>query len=156
MWRELPDRLSSSEAPPERMNPAGSGQPAVESWPAPGQPGEVELTRDSRAPRTAREWVGDHFGSALGEDKLAIAKLLVSELVTNALVHGQGTIVLRARLDRGRLVAEVIDQGHGFEWSHPEADLEQVRGWGLVVVAGGSDRWGIREGANHVWFELNL
>ena len=71
-------------------------------------------------------------------------------------MHGRGTIILRARLDDGHLLAEVIDEGDGFEWSAPEADPERVGGWGLTVVAGGSDRWGIREGANHVWFELNL
>ena len=136
------------------MTPVDAGESPLDR--RGGHPQQAQLARETGAPKAARDWVQRHFGAALSDDKLAIAQLLVSELVTNALMHGQGTIVLRARLHDGRLRAEVIDEGDGFEWSQPDPDPERVGGWGLTVVAGGSDRWGIGEGANHVWFELNL
>jgi anti-sigma regulatory factor (Ser/Thr protein kinase) len=113
------------------------------------------LSRDPTAPRTARAWLATLFGAELGESTLATAKLLVSEIVTNAVLHGQGDIVLRVRLDRGRLFAEVTDQGHGFTWTIPEPDRERTTGWGLMVVAGEADRWGVDGVTTHVWFELN-
>jgi anti-sigma regulatory factor (Ser/Thr protein kinase) len=51
----------------------------------------------------------------IGEGLLADAEVLVSELVTNALVHGGGRIVLRACLDEDRLLVEVIDQHSQFK-----------------------------------------
>jgi anti-sigma regulatory factor (Ser/Thr protein kinase) len=154
MWRERPDAWNPPRAPREWMNPDDAEQWAYGR--GGGRAGQTQLSRDPGAPKVARDWVDRHFGTELSDDKLAIAQLLVSELVTNALMHGRGAIVLRAQLEDGRLRAEVIDEGDGFDWSEPKPDPDRVRGWGLSVVAGGSDRWGIREGANHVWFELNL
>jgi anti-sigma regulatory factor (Ser/Thr protein kinase) len=154
MWREPPDPWRPPDVAPEWMNPADRGR--LEFDRARGRAEQTQLPRESGAPRAARQWVDRHFGPDLSDDKLAIAQLLVSELVTNALIHGHGAILLQARLDGGRLVAEVIDEGDGFQWSEPEPNPDRIGGWGLTVVAGGSDRWGIREGANHVWFELNL
>ena len=53
------------------------------------------------------------FGDALEERQLQTAKLLTSELVTNALLHGEGSITLLASLEEDRLLVEVIDEGHG-------------------------------------------
>jgi anti-sigma regulatory factor (Ser/Thr protein kinase) len=117
--------------------------------------GVLGLSRDPSAPRTARAWLGTLFGADLGDDTLATAKLLVSEIVTNAVLHGQGEIVLRARLDHRRLHAEVTDQGHGFTWTVPEHDLERTTGWGLMLVARQADRWGVDGVTTHVWFELD-
>jgi anti-sigma regulatory factor (Ser/Thr protein kinase) len=122
----------------------------------PGSSSEVELPRDATAPRAARGWVTHHFGADLSEATLATAKLLLSELVSNAVLHGEGAITLRAVLDRDRFFAEVIDEGHGFSWTPPRPAPEPIGGWGLTVVAGESDRWGIYEGTTHVWFELKL
>jgi anti-sigma regulatory factor (Ser/Thr protein kinase) len=117
--------------------------------------GVLGLSRDPSAPGTARAWLETLFGADLGDRTLATAKLLVSEIVTNAVLHGQGEIVLRARLDQGRFLAEVTDQGHGFTWTIPEPDLERTTGWGLMLVARQADRWGVDGVTTHVWFELN-
>jgi anti-sigma regulatory factor (Ser/Thr protein kinase) len=122
----------------------------------PASPREVELTRDLTAPGAARGWVTHHFGAELSEDTLATAKLLLSELVSNAVLHGEGAITLRALLEGDRFFAEVIDEGHGFSWTPPRPAPDPIGGWGLTVVAGESERWGIYEGTTHVWFELKL
>jgi anti-sigma regulatory factor (Ser/Thr protein kinase) len=82
------------------------------------------------------------------------ARLLVSELVTNALVHGRGTIELHARLDENHLVVEVIDNGKGFERVVRGRDFDSLGGWGLRLVDALASRWGIHDGRSHVWFEL--
>jgi hypothetical protein len=52
---------------------------------------EVELLPETRAPRVARRVLERRFGGALDGVVLGRAKLLVSELVTNAVLHGHGT-----------------------------------------------------------------
>jgi anti-sigma regulatory factor (Ser/Thr protein kinase) len=157
MWRELPGARPRSGSRPrgERMNSHGHGSSSTEEPRDRDRTGVLGLSRDPTAPRTARAWLGTLFGADLGDGTLATAKLLVTEIVTNAVRHGEGEIVLRARLDRGRLFAEVIDQGHGFAWTVPEPDRERTTGWGLMLVAGEADRWGVDGVTTHVWFELN-
>ena len=114
----------------------------------------LALKRDPCAPKTARDWVSRQFGAGLGNTKLDTAKLLVSELVTNALLHGHGAIAVRARLRQGRLFVEIADEGSGFSWTAPEQDRDHHNGWGLLLVDSESDRWGMHEDRTRVWFEL--
>lgn len=115
---------------------------------------EVELARDSVAPGDARRALRNLCADHVEDDLLVDAELLVSELVTNALRHGQGDISLCARVDEERLRVEVIDAGAGFARDLRHSDVEQVGGWGLDIVDVVSSRWGVLEGATHVWFEL--
>ena len=98
------------------------------------------------------EW----FASVLDDGTLGTARLLASELVTNAVTHGRGRVTLRAELFERRLVVEVIDEGGGFERELREHDFQtlEVGGWGLAVVDAESSRWGLRRGRSHVCFEL--
>jgi anti-sigma regulatory factor (Ser/Thr protein kinase) len=115
---------------------------------------EVELLRDSVAPGDARRALRNLCADHVEDDLLVDAELLVSELVTNALRHGQGDISLCARVDAERLRVEVIDAGPGFAYDLCHGDVERVGGWGLDIVDVVSSRWGVQEGATHVWFEL--
>ena len=62
--------------------------------------------------------------------------------------------MLRLSLDQDRLLAEVIDQGTGFERVVRKSDFERLGGWGLSLVEAESTRWGVHEGTTHVWFEI--
>lgn len=117
-------------------------------------PLEVKLPRDATAAGQARQLVVDQLASELGSEELDRARLLVSELVTNAVVHGQGAITLRAGLDEDRLLVEVIDEGSGFERAVRRNDRELLGGWGLRIVDAQASRWGVHEGTTHVWFEI--
>jgi anti-sigma regulatory factor (Ser/Thr protein kinase) len=86
--------------------------------------------------------------------QLEDARLLTSELVTNAVVHGRGAIGLSALLDEDRLMIEVIDEGDGFERTVRQHGLDAVGGNGLNIVDRLASRWGIHAGSSHVWFEL--
>lgn len=119
-------------------------------------PGRYERTlpRTRRAPVIARQSLLSWFGAALEEEQLDTAKLLISELVSNAVVHGQGKITIRADLNDDRIVVEVIDQGEGFEREVRQHDFDDLHGRGLAIVDALASRWGIHEGTTHVWFEL--
>lgn len=95
----------------------------------------VELPRTGKAPWLARRRLGEWFAADLDVRELGDAKLLASELVTNALMHGQGRIEIRAELDENHLLVEVIDEGQGFERIAREQDLDRVGG------GGGSASW---------------
>ncbi|HWC86330.1 MAG TPA: ATP-binding protein [Solirubrobacteraceae bacterium] len=116
---------------------------------------EVELPRDPGAGARARRLVEEMSAGTLDPDELGQAKLLVSELVNNAVLHGQGKITFRADLDEDRLHVEVVDEGSGFERKVRQQDGETPRGGrGLRLVEAQSSRWGLHEGTTHVWFEI--
>ena len=114
----------------------------------------LELPRDSSAARVARLALADRL-PALSPGRLADLKLLVTELVSNAVLHGRGAITLKIQHDDEVLRGEVIDQGGGFERELRERGADQVGGRGLLVVEALCSHWGIHEGTTHVWFEFS-
>lgn len=86
-------------------------------------------------------------------------KLLLSEIVTNAIRHGPhddgAPIVMRVAIEDETLRAEVADGGSGFTPPRgPAAD--GISGWGLYLVDRLADRWGVRPGPpTRVWFEVD-
>src|SRR3954452_13020634 len=86
------------------------------------------------------------------------ARLLISELVANAVEHAQadGDIEVRVGVADGVLRVEVIDPGPGFEYV-PRADGASVAsGWGLHFTDRVASRWAIDVGERTcVWFELD-
>ncbi len=115
---------------------------------------DVELPRTAQAPAVARRALRDFCSSRIDGQIVTDAELLLSELVTNALRHGDGQITLRAALDADHLRVDVIDEGGGFERELRRRDFDEVGGWGLGLVEDVASRWGVHEGTTHVWFEL--
>jgi anti-sigma regulatory factor (Ser/Thr protein kinase) len=114
----------------------------------------LELPRAPEAPGIARRRLARSFGDVLDKSQLHTARLLTSELVTNALIHGAGSITLRANLDADRLLVEVIDEGNGMDRAPASRDPDRVGGYGLLIVDSEASRWGTGQGTTHVWFEL--
>jgi anti-sigma regulatory factor (Ser/Thr protein kinase) len=115
----------------------------------------LELPRAPEAPGIARRQLALSFGDALAAHQLQTVRLLTSELVTNALLHGAGSITLRASLRDHRLHVEVIDEGDGLDSPpHTPRDPDQVGGYGLQIVDSEASSWGVGRGTTHVWFEL--
>jgi anti-sigma regulatory factor (Ser/Thr protein kinase) len=82
-------------------------------------------------------------------------RLVVSELVTNAVVHGPRREPIELKLvveGPDRIFGEVTDQGEGVIEIRESAD--EGGGWGLRLLDSVSERWGVHEGSTHVWFEL--
>jgi anti-sigma regulatory factor (Ser/Thr protein kinase) len=119
---------------------------------------ECELASGAEAPGVARRLLTEWFSSVVADGALTAARLLVSELVTNAVCHGRGRIMLRAQLFELRLLVEVLDDGDGFEPDVREREYQTpvAGGWGLSIVDSEASRWGVRRNRSHVWFELDL
>lgn len=114
-----------------------------------------DIPRDPAAPTIARRMV-DELDGVVGPECAERARLLVSEVVTNAVRHGEGDTI-RVLFDAdpgGELRCEVMDEGHGFVPKARDKPSTVEGGWGLHLVETLSRRWGVREGSTHVWFEL--
>jgi len=110
------------------------------------------LPRDPSAPALARRAV-EADAAALEADQLDVARLLVSELVTNAVRYGDGAeVVLASRIDKACVRFEVHDAGGQQATRHEPRGADG--GYGLNLVATLASRWGADEAAG-VWFELD-
>jgi anti-sigma regulatory factor (Ser/Thr protein kinase) len=115
---------------------------------------ELDLPRHGGAPGVARHALSQWFGECLDDEALDTGKLVVSELVTNAVRHGAGRIRLAAGLDDDHLLIEVADEGTGFASSTRDIPFHKTGGRGLEIVAAASSRWGFSDGTTHVWAEI--
>jgi len=121
-------------------------------------PSELHLTLPpvASAAKTARRAVEREFAGAVGAERLGDVALVVSELVNNAVVHGEGDIVVKLQVDGDVLRGEVIDDGGGFEHEVRARGARDISGRGLLIVEALTSGWGIHEGTTHVWFEMPL
>jgi anti-sigma regulatory factor (Ser/Thr protein kinase) len=122
---------------------------------------DVELDPDAAAPATARHALA-RLADRVPERRLRDVRLLVSELVTNAVRHAGlqagDTIRLCVQTREAVLRVEVDDPGRGFEPAPPAPDPARPSGWGLYLVNELADRWGVdrgRRGGTRIWFEVD-
>lgn len=123
-------------------------------------PLRVHLDRDPQAPSLARAAVsGFCERGELDSDQASTMALLVSELVSNAVMHSQappasGILLCVRWLDDDAVRVEVTDRGSGFE-AAPRDPARSNGGYGLFLVDRQATRWGVdRVGGTRVWFEL--
>ena len=115
---------------------------------------DLELAAGPMAPARARAAI-DGMDATLEPALLHDLRLVVSELVGNAVTHGpDAPVQLWLRVDGpGRVRGEVADRGrHGTIAIRESAD--EGGGYGLRLVDRLAHRWGVHEGSTHVWFEL--
>jgi anti-sigma regulatory factor (Ser/Thr protein kinase) len=106
----------------------------------------------------------DALSPFLAPDRADELRLLVSELVTNSILHAGGDarswIHLQVKIIPDRRVrAEVHDYGPGFKPDVPEQvdDAELIHGRGLFLVEHLADSWAVEIGERtRVWFEIDL
>ena len=84
-----------------------------------------------------------------------VVQLLVSEVATNALVHGAGEVEVRVMPTGARLRVDVADASPVLPWPR-EASPEAENGRGLGLVAALADDGGAypRAPGKVVWFEV--
>jgi anti-sigma regulatory factor (Ser/Thr protein kinase) len=86
--------------------------------------------------------------------------LLVTELVTNAVLHGGAgsdrPVQVEFRRDADRIRVEVVDPGTAFEPPASPTNGDSSGGWGLFLVDRIAERWGVSPAPTGtcVWFEL--
>jgi anti-sigma regulatory factor (Ser/Thr protein kinase) len=120
---------------------------------------ERRLPASPEAAATARRAL-DSLAGELPDVPMRDVRLLVSELVTNAVRHANlaagDAIDLVIDLADHTLRVEVHDPGGGFVPSAPSPDPTRPSGWGLYLVAELADRWGVdSDETTLVWFELD-
>lgn len=103
----------------------------------------------------------EEFDGLVGPRTRADLSLLVSELVTNAVIHGSrrptDSISLSLEAYDARVRATVSDSGEGFSpvSPPPKSRTDRPGGLGLVLVDKMAERWGVAGcGQSRVWFEL--
>ena len=116
------------------------------------------LPKSLSAPARARELL-ERLQHELPPERLDDARLLLSEIVANAVEHvsEDGDIEVRIKLTDGVLRVEVLDAGPGFMYRPRGPDAPTESGWGLHFTQRVADRWAAdRDGRARVWFELVL
>ena len=123
----------------------------------------VVLPPNPRSVSVARwlitEWCAPWVAAEdLNEDTVEAALLLASEVVTNAVIHGDGMVqVALRRVNGAALRVEVSDNGGGMPLIGAQrADAESGRGMAMVEML--SRRWGtdlaVGPLGKMVWFEV--
>ena len=115
----------------------------------------VDLDAHPRSVRSARQALRDLLSRSGAEDLVEPAVLVVSEIVTNALVHAGTAVQLRLWASEHALRVEV-DDGAGHRPVRRRFAESAGTGRGLQLVDELADRWGTTLGAEGktVWFEI--
>jgi anti-sigma regulatory factor (Ser/Thr protein kinase) len=120
----------------------------------------LTLGSGPRGVHDARRWVVRTCHDIGRDDLIECAELGVSELVTNALLHGEPPISVRVRGTAEHPRVEVRDSSReapilpGASLGDDHGDELLTFGRGLAIVARGSDAWGaeIEDDGKIVWF----
>ncbi|MFI9584064.1 ATP-binding protein [Streptomyces sp. NPDC052236] len=115
----------------------------------PGDPSAVAFARD-RVITQVRAW-----GVPLDKEKQYAVKLVVSELVTNAILHAEGFISVGLYLNEERLLVVVHDSNPTLpRHRRPTTDDETGRGLALVGHFATRSGWEPTAGGKRVWAEF--
>lgn len=117
-------------------------------------PYEVSAIRDGR--RLAVAAATAEMARAGTKSDIDAVELLASELLTNAVVHGEPPIRLDLDTDDGATLRLAVDDGSMQPPVPAKPSTRQIGGWGLAFVESLSTRWGweFRSNGKRVWCEL--
>src|SRR5689334_7831775 len=104
---------------------------------------ELPLSAEMAAPGRARAFVRERRPTT-DDDALDDITLIVSELVSNAVKHGEPEILLRMRMDPLAIDISVLDHGSGGPPDQVTApDATATSGRGLSIVDRLASEWGV-------------
>jgi anti-sigma regulatory factor (Ser/Thr protein kinase) len=107
----------------------------------------------------AREWVIALAEPFVASARIADLRLVISEVITNAVRHGgEGDMLVAVTPKEGFLCVQVTDTGDGFAPRPRAFEPDDDGGFGLFLVERLTRRWGLtRENSNtRVWFEFDF
>lgn len=120
----------------------------------------VVLRAVPQSAAAARRFISNMCSAAdLDEDTCALASLLTSELVTNAVRYGGSLAVIEAHAPGGTLRVSVRDDNPDLPVIGDRPEFTKEGGRGLQVVDALASRWGVETvpgGGKAVWFEIDL
>lgn len=114
---------------------------------------------ESEVPLARREIIDKvrAWGVPLDEETADAIRLVASELITNAVVHGAGPITVTLSNWPGRLVIDVLDGDPSVpRTACAQADDENGRGLGLVRLLAAHCAWEPAGTGKRVWAEMAL
>jgi DNA-binding NarL/FixJ family response regulator len=113
------------------------------------------LAADLKSAREARAFVDEVLARWDAADTIDVVVLLVSELVTNAVVHAGSEVDLSVRLLPDVVRVEVVDTSPVIP-SPQDADDHDTSGRGLAIMDAMASAWGIDPlpDGKRVWFEV--
>lgn len=116
---------------------------------------ETRLVPDPASASTARRFVTEMLAAWGADGTVDLVSLLVSELVTNSLLHARSTMELVVELREHIVRVEVEDHSPALPVLL-ELDDGTLTGRGLTLVDTCSDRWGVEphSAGKTVWFEI--
>lgn len=116
----------------------------------------LDLVGDVPPLSEVRQWTGEVL-SDLGDEEVTDAKLVASELVTNAYEHGRHPLHLRLRRARDLIRIEVVDLSPRMPVVG-RSSVRVTRGRGMVLVDQLCSQWGALRHAvgKTVWAVLTL
>ncbi|MGW1195204.1 ATP-binding protein [Streptomyces sp. NPDC002536] len=117
----------------------------------------TELPSEPRAAADGRRFLAVTLTAWNCSEALDDARLLTSEVLTNAICHASGPIQLRVRRGMDELTVEVTDRSP----QPPQPRLAEAgdeSGRGLLLVDALADSWGTRpvDQGKTIWFTLRL
>ena len=117
---------------------------------------DLTLPSEAGSVAEARTRVCAAIAPEFGANEVERLKLLVSEVVTNAVRHGDGSepVELHATWN-SEVRIEVSDHGDGFTPTPRIGALDEPGGFGLYLIGRLADRWGVEtDTGTTVWFVL--
>jgi anti-sigma regulatory factor (Ser/Thr protein kinase) len=111
------------------------------------------------APRLARQALDGWMNALVGAERADDARLLTSELISNAIRHGDvpsgGGLTVSVQADDSTLTIGVEQPTSAAPAQVVEPWDDRSGGYGLRLVDALADSWGVEEGVpGRVWFEL--
>ena len=133
------------------MHP-GSVSPATEKQ-------TFQVRAEAHSVPRARERVVELAEPFVASARIADLRLVISEVITNAVRHGgEGEMLVAVTPKQGYLCVQVTDTGDGFAPRPRAFEPDDDGGFGLFLVERLTRRWGLtREDSNtRVWFEFDF
>jgi anti-sigma regulatory factor (Ser/Thr protein kinase) len=118
---------------------------------------ETHLPPNPAAPSLARRWIDDRLGTWELTSAADDLRLVVSELVTNAVLHARTSVQVQLAIAEG--VLELVIRDGNPRSPRPRVvrpDNAATGGRGLLLVEELSDAWGVadRSDGKEVWFRV--
>jgi hypothetical protein len=117
--------------------------------------GQMPIT--AQGPADARRIVREVL-VGIAPTVIQTVELLVTEIVTNAQVHGSGDWLLMIDLHHDCVHVEVHDADRTPDLAPLQVDVLSEHGRGLAIVDALASSWGVvvRDDGKVVWFDLHL
>lgn len=115
----------------------------------------LALPPEPRSATRARNLTREFLAPSCPDDAIETAALLVTELVTNAVLHARTPMVLEVELSPGRVHLSVADLSTARPVTRT-LEMDAATGRGLVLVEELSTSWGIErfDSGKQVWCEI--